>query len=149
VSIVLRPYRDADLEIVINLWRRAWDAAMPEINFGDRLDWWRERWTGALLPQNIVTIAETDDRMIGFVVIDSNSGYLDQIVVDPSSWGSGVAKKLLAEARKISPNNVTLDVNQSNLRAISFYEREGFVRTGEGNNPISGKSTWRYEWKPR
>jgi len=149
VSIVFRPYRDADLEMIIDLWRRAWDAAMPEINFGERLDWWRKRWTGELVPRNIVTIAETSNRMIGFVVIDSKSGYLDQIVVDPSSWGSGVAKKLLAEARKVSPNHIMLEVNQTNLRAVSFYEREGFVRTGGGRNPISGKSIWRYEWKPR
>jgi putative acetyltransferase len=148
VSITLRSYHTGDLEAAIDLWRRAWDAAMPEINFGERLNWWRKRWTEELVPNNNITIAETNDRIVGFVVIDLKSGYLDQIVVEASSWGSGVAERLLAEAQRISPNGIALDVNQSNLRAVKFYERAGFMQTGEGKNPTSHKPTWRYEWKP-
>jgi len=148
VSITLRSYRAADLEAAIDLWRRAWDAAMPEINFRERLDWWRKRWTEELVPNNNVTIAEINDRIVGFVVIDLKTGYLDQIVVEDSLWGSGVAERLLAEAQRISPSGIALDVNQSNLRAVNFYERAGFMQTGQGENPTSRKPTWRYEWKP-
>ena len=95
-----------------------------------------------------MTVAETGGALIGFVVIDPKSGYLDQIVVDPEYWGSKAAKMLLDEARGISLRGITIDVNQNNERAIKFYEREGFVRTGEGKNPISGKPTFRYAWKP-
>jgi putative acetyltransferase len=148
VSITLRSYHAGDLEAAIDLWRRAWDAAMPEINFGERLNWWRKRWTEELVPNNSVTIAEINDRIVGFVVIDLKTGYLDQIVVEDSLWGSGVAERLLAEAQRISPSGIALDVNQSNLRAVKFYERAGFMQTGQGENPTSRKPTWRYEWKP-
>ena len=33
-------------------------------------------------------------------------------------------------------------------RAVRFYEREGFTRTGEGVNKHSGAATYLYEWKP-
>jgi putative acetyltransferase len=43
---------------------------------------------------------------------------------------------------------VRLDVNQSNKRAVRFYERAGFVRIGDGVNSRSGAATHLYEWKP-
>jgi putative acetyltransferase len=147
-EISLRPYRDADLEPALDLWRRAWDMAMPEIDFSARVDWWRDRWNRELVPNNQVIVAEQAGKQIGFVVIDKRSGYLDQIVVDPAFWGSEAAKHLLDEAKRICPGGITLDVNRDNPRARRFYEREGFVWIGDGKNPISGKPTCRCAWKP-
>jgi putative acetyltransferase len=146
-NVVLRPYRESDLAAALALWRRAWDVAMPEIDFGTRLDWWRTRWIDELAPRNSIVVAEAGG-LIGFVVIDAKSGYLDQIVVRPESWGGEVAKTLLSEAKRLAAAGITLDVNQSNARAIRFYEREGFVRTGEGVNSLSGRPTFRYAWLP-
>jgi putative acetyltransferase len=120
---------------------------MPEIDFGARSGWWRKRWVEELVPKNSIVVAEMNGEIAGFIVIDRQSGYLDQIAVRPESWGSDVAKALVGEAKRLAMS-VTLDVNQSNPRAIRFYEREGFVRTGEGVNPFSGLPTWRYAWKP-
>jgi putative acetyltransferase len=120
---------------------------MPEIDFSARKDWWLRRWIDELVPKNSVVVAETDGEIVGFIVINPSSGYLDQIAVRPESWGSNVAKTLMSEAKRLA-RSVTLDVNQANARAIRFYEREGFVRTGEGVNPLSGKPTFRYAWRP-
>jgi putative acetyltransferase len=147
-AVRLRPYRADDLEAAIALWQRAWSAAMPEIDFAARLQWWRERWRQQLVPNNSITIAESEERMAGFVVIDPRTGWLDQIVVEPALWGSGLAEALLAEAKRIAAGGIALDVNQSNLRAVRFYERMGFKRTGEGVNSISGAPTFLYAWKP-
>jgi putative acetyltransferase len=144
----LRDYRDADCEAALQLWRRAWDATFPEIDFASRLLWWRERWTRELVPNNSIRVAERAGELIGFVVIDPRSGYLDQIVVAPQDWGRGVADALLDEAKRLAPAGITLDVNQENARAIRFYERAGFVHSGAGTNPHSGRATWRYAWKP-
>lgn len=147
-EVSLRPYRADDLEPAVDLWRRAWDAAMPEIDFSARLDWWRKRWMDELAPKNEVIVAETAGKQVGFAVIDKKSGYLDQIVVDPALWGSDTAKQLLDAAKQICPRGIMLDVNRDNSRARRFYEREGFVWIGDGKNPISGKPTCRCAWKP-
>jgi putative acetyltransferase len=147
-EISLRPYRSSDLENSLSLWQSAWNQAMPEIDFSARMNWWRERWTSELVSNNKIVVADSNERQVGFVVIDKKSGYLDQIVVDPKLWGSNAAKMLLDKAKQISPNGISLDVNQNNPRAIRFYEREGFIRIGEGRNQISGKPTFRYAWKP-
>jgi len=147
-EISLRPYRDADLEPALDLWRRAWDMAMPEIDFSARMDWWRDRWNRELVPNNQVIVAETGGKQIGFVAIDKRSRYLDQIVVDPVFWGSEAATQLLNEAKRICPGGITLDVNQDNPRARRFYEREGFVWIRDGKNAISGKPTCHCAWTP-
>jgi putative acetyltransferase len=144
----LRDYHHDDVEAAIALWLRAWSAALPQIDFAARLDWWRERWDSELVPNNVIRVAEEAGGLVGFVVIDPRSGYLDQIVVAEEHWGSGVADALLDEAKRISPTGITLDVNQENERAVRFYERAGFVRTVASINPTSGRPTWKYAWSP-
>ena len=147
-GLILRPYRTEDFEDAVALWMRAWQAAMPDIAFAKRLDWWRHRWQHELVPNNTVTMAEIGERPEGFFVIDPKTGWLDQIVVEPVLWGHGVADRLIEEAKRVSPAGVRLDVNQTNGRAIRFYERAGFVRAGVGVNRLSGAATSLYEWKP-
>jgi putative acetyltransferase len=146
-KVVLRRYREDDCEAAIELWRRAWEAAMPETDFGARLDWWKKRWIEELVPRHSIVVAEAGG-LAGFVVIDPESGYLDQIVVRPESWGGEIAKALLDEAKRLAADGIALDVNQSNRRAVRFYEREGFLRAGESVNPLSGKPTFHYVWRP-
>ena len=84
--------------------------------------------------------------LVGFVTIDA-SGYLDQLVVAPEHWGSPLANTLVDEAKRLSPDRITLLVNNDNARAIRFYERNGFVHAGEDVNPTSGRPVLRMEWK--
>ena len=143
----LRPYANADEEAAIELWRRSWQQAYPDIEFSARLSWWRERWRGELVPRASITVAERAGTLIGFVTIDPGTGYLDQIVVAPETWGGGVAEALLAEARRICPNQIELHVNQDNARAIRFYEKHGFVVAGESKNPLSGRPVFKMKWE--
>jgi putative acetyltransferase len=147
-EIRLRPYRPEDFEASVDLWMRAWQAALPEIAFAKRLEWWRGRWLNDLVPNNRIVMAEADGALAGFFVIDPKTGWLEQLAVDPASWGTGVASALVDEAKRISPALIRLDVNQNNHRAVRFYERDGFVRAGEGVNKHSGAATYLYEWKP-
>ena len=144
----LRPYRPEDFEPSVALWMLAWQTALPEIAFAKRLEWWRARWQNDLVPNNDIVMAENGGALTGFVVIDPKTGWLDQLAVDPAHWGRGVASALIGEAKRRSPSRVALDVNQANDRAVRFYEREGFTRTGEGVNKHSGAATYLYEWKP-
>ena len=144
----LRPYAAADEEVVIELWRRSWQHAYPDIEFSARLSWWRERWRNELVPSATITVAERVGVLVGFVTIEPKTGYLDQIVVAPETWGAGVAEALLAEAKRICPQKIELQVNTDNARAIRFYEKHGFLVTGESRNPLSGRPVFAMRWKP-
>src|SRR5262249_28785193 len=130
LSFTLRRYIRADEDAAIELWRRTWQVTYPRLNFTERLDWWRARWRRELLAACVITVAERDGTMLGFVTVDPVTGYLDQIVVAPEAWGSDLAAMLLAEARRIAPAGLELLVNQDNTRAVRFYEKHGFAITG-------------------
>ncbi|KAA0073675.1 GNAT family N-acetyltransferase [Tardiphaga sp. P9-11] len=142
----LRPYRENDEDASITLWLETWRQAYPSINFDARVEWWRERWRTELVPVAQIVIAEQDGAMVGFVTID-RTGYLDQLVVSPPQWGSDVARLLVDDAKRLSPTGVTLKVNADNARAIKFYVRNGFVKTGDEVN-TSGRAVDLMEWKP-
>jgi putative acetyltransferase len=142
----LRPYRVEDEDATIALWLETWQQAYPSIDFAARVTWWRERWRGELVPKAAIVVAEQDGALAGFVTIDS-SGYLDQLVVAPGHWGSELATALVDEAKRLSPDRITLLVNTDNGRAIRFYERNDFVHAGEDVNPTSGRPVLKMEWK--
>jgi putative acetyltransferase len=151
-GVVLRAYRASDEAAAVALWLRTWQAAYPQLDFAARLDWWRTRWKTELVPSATIVVAEAAGDMVGeiagFVTVDPATLYLDQIVVAPERWGSGVGIALMAEAKRLSPAGLDLDVNTDNFRAIRFYERQGFSISGAGVNPISGKPVHRMRWRP-
>lgn len=147
-SYRLRRYAAADEAAAIELWRRTWQTAYPTIDFAQRLEWWGARWRGELVPSAVITLAERDGRMLGFVTVDPRNGYLDQIVVAPEEWGTALAGALIAEAKRCAPAGLELLVNQDNARAIRFYGKHGFVIAGADVNPRSGAPLHRMSWRP-
>jgi putative acetyltransferase len=144
----LRRYEPRDEDASVALWLRTWEKTYPELDFAERLDWWRERWRNELLPAAEVVVAEADGAMIGFVTVDPRTLYLDQIVVAPERWRSSVGSALLAEAKRISPSGLDLHVNIDNARAIAFYVKHGFAISGADENPITGRPVHRMSWQP-
>ncbi len=146
--LTLRTYTAADEDAAIELWRRTWAQHYPRIDFNVRVAWWRKRWRNELVPVARIVLAELGGALAGFITVDPKTMYLDQIVVAPEHWGSGVALALLDEAKRISPKGLDLMVNKDNFRAIRFYEKHGFAYAGEDRNPVSGIAVTRMAWRP-
>lgn len=134
---------------VVDLWVASWARTMPEIDFEARRSWIADRIDDARARGVAVRVAfaETGEAT-GFVMIDPATGWLDQIAVHPGWWGCGMAEALLADARRISPARIGLDVNADNPRAVAFYQKQGFTIVGHGANPRSGLPTLVLEWRP-
>jgi putative acetyltransferase len=146
--LVLRAYTTADEDTAIELWRRTWQQHYPSIDFAARVAWWRERWRKELVPVATIIVAEAEGTLVGFVTVEPRSGYLDQIVVAPEAWGTDLADRLMAQARRLSPRGLDLKVNADNARALRFYAKQGFVDAGEATNEISGASVRLMRWRP-
>ena len=142
----IRGYRPTDAAAAMELWRRSWQQAYPAIDFSARLAWWRTRWRDELAPRARVQVAEIDNDLVGFVTVDQE-GYLDQLVVAPEMWGSGIAVLLIEEAKRLSPNGLDLHVNVDNARAMAFYRKHGFTIGGEDINPHSGAEVFLMRWR--
>jgi putative acetyltransferase len=143
----LRVRTEADCASLADLWMASWREVMPDIDFAARRPWFLNHLR-ALEADGAITICAFDglNRLLGFVTFDPAKAYLDQLAVAPEAKGTGAAKRLLDEARRLSPNGLVLEVNQDNPRALAFYAREGFAKTMEGVNPRSGLKTWRLRW---
>jgi hypothetical protein len=102
-QLALRPYARADEDAAIALWRRTWQQAYPDIDFGARLDWWRARWRGELVPACAITVAMAGEAMAGFVTVDPRTGYLDQLAesVMVTPWCSSYLS--LSPRRALTP----------------------------------------------
>ncbi|TBW35127.1 GNAT family N-acetyltransferase [Siculibacillus lacustris] len=139
----------AHLPEIADLWVESWARTLPAIDFEARRVWFCTHVDEALRKGAKIRVAlvETGD-VVGFVLIDPATGYLDQIAVHPDLWGEGIAEALLDAARALSPARIRLDVNTDNPRAVAFYLREGFREIGRGVNPRSGLATIALEWRP-
>ncbi|MGJ0509480.1 MAG: GNAT family N-acetyltransferase [Methylocystis sp.] len=148
-SPLLRRRADADWPALLDLWVDSWRATYPDIDFDARRGW-LTRQVERLEADGAMTLclfAGEPAEIAGFVVIDPQTGWLDQICVAPGHMGDGCGARLMAAARAVSPGVVRLDVNADNMRAIRFYERAGFTQVGRGANTLSGRATVMMEWR--
>jgi len=147
------PIRDDERAALLDLWVASWRATFPDIDFDARRDWFVKHLAeleakGAELICMFQDTGKPGERkLVGFVLIDPQTGWLDQIAVKPNSFGAGVGRDLLNAAKRSAPGKIRLDVNADNFRALRFYKREGFVRVGAGVNKLSGRETAQLEWR--
>jgi putative acetyltransferase len=147
-GVALRPMRPDDLSETLDLWVASWQAAYPAIDFQARRAWMADRLAEHRREGAACVLAVAAERIVGLLVLNARTGYLDQIVVGAEQQGTGIADLLLAEAARLAPAGFSLHVNQDNARAIRFYEKHGFKTVGEDVNPRSGAPIYRMRWEP-
>jgi SAM-dependent methyltransferase/GNAT superfamily N-acetyltransferase len=64
-------------------------------------------------------------EIVGFMRLDGFE--LDQLYVRPGWWGRGIGSRLIEQAKKQSPDGLTLWTFQVNERARGFYAHHGFI----------------------
>ena len=104
VRLNLRPYANADEDAAIELWRRTWQHHFPQIDFNERLAWWRERWqTGACAGRRCCRRGER--RRVGRLCDDRPEDALSRS--DRGRAGAlglaRIATALLDEAKRLRP----------------------------------------------
>ncbi len=84
-----------------------------------------------MMSQSEVYVLEADKMIQGFVGL--NDEYIEGIFVSDEMQSCGIGKLLLdyIKDKKVS---LRLNVYQKNARAISFYQREGFIIQCKGEN---------------
>ena len=131
----IRRSRPEDGGRVIDVWRAAVDATHQFLSREDRQAIDEE--VQVLLPQMRLWLAvDGHDRAFAFMgLTDSN---LDALFVHPDHHDRGVGRSLVEHALARHPV-LTVDVNEQNGRALGFYERLGFVRTGRSSTDEQGR----------
>jgi ribosomal-protein-alanine N-acetyltransferase len=92
------------------------------------------------LPFSKFIVAKVDRKVAGYLIawIAGDSCELNRIAVAPRMRNRGIGKRLLYELIDYCKNRnvkeIFLEVRESNLRAISFYENYGFEKISERRN---------------
>lgn len=96
-----------------------------------------------MLPQAEVYVYEDNKIIQGFVGVRDE--YIEGIFVSGKMQSHGIGKALL-DYIKDKEARLQLNVYQKNVRAISFYQREGFTIQSEGLDEFTGEKEYVMEW---
>jgi len=105
-------------------------ADLPAIEEIQRLNPTASQWTPADYLGYHTLIAEIDDRPVAFIALldlPLHETEILNLAVHPAYQRQGIATALL---NAIPAKVIFLDVRISNLSALAFYRRHGFVKTG-------------------
>ncbi len=132
----IRPATDADRAAVAELWHEGWHTAHvghvpPGLTAARTLEAFHERTPGRVT-DTTVALSDTGE-LVGFVMVVGDE--VEQVFVGPSTRGTGLARDLLAEAeRQVAAGGHSaawLAVVEGNARARRFYEKSGWLDSGE------------------
>ena len=131
---MIRPYRDDDLEQLLEVWHRASLIAHPfltdEFLARERIAI-AEEW----LPISETTVVERRGGVAGFIAMIGHE--VGGLFVDPEHQRTGIGSALLDANRDAHPY-LELDVFEANRGARSFYEAYGFTVVGRHMNELAG-----------
>ena len=96
-----------------------------------------------MLPQAEVYVYEDNKIIQGFVGVRDE--YIEGIFVSGKMQSHGIGKALL-DYIKDKKVRLQLNVYQKNIRAMSFYKREGFTIQSEGLDEFTGEKEYVMEW---
>ena len=124
--MIVRRFRDADLEPVVALWhasrRRAhWHIPVHRTyTVDDDRGYLLER----MLPRNELWVAEREGALVGFMAV--HPGWIEQLYVAVEAQRGGVGGALVEHAKSLMAD-IRLYTFQANAPARAFYARHGFA----------------------
>ena len=139
---MIRKLQKADINRVADIWLKT----NLKAHFFISEQYWISNYefVKELLPQAEVYVYEDDKMIQGFVGL--NDEYIEGIVVSDEMQSCGIGK-LLLDYIKDKKVRLQLNVYQKNTRAISFYQREGFIIQCEGLDEATGEKEYTMLWK--
>lgn len=139
---MIRKLRKADINRVANIWLEA----NLKAHYFVSAQYWKNHFESVkeLLLQAEVYVYENDRKIQGFIGLSGE--YIEGIFISAEMQSHGIGKLLLNYA-KTRKNKLSLNVYQKNVRAISFYQREGFKNQCEDLDKSTGEKEYVLMWQ--
>ncbi len=133
---IIRTAEPTDIDRLTELWL---EASLDAHNFISS-DFWQqnaEKMRQKYLPASENWVYCENDQILGFFSLFNDN--LSALFVDPSAQSRGIGRKLLDHAKILRPC-LSLNVYEQNIRAVSFYSRNGFRVVQAQKDPHTGHS---------
>lgn len=139
---MIRPLQKVDIDSVADIWldtNRKAHAFVPT-------SYWERNFASVkeMLPQAEVYVYEDEKGIQAFLGLSGE--YIEGIFVSEEAQSRGIGKLLLNHA-KGRKSALRLNVYQKNMRAIRFYQREGFQIQREGLDAATGEPDYEMLWR--
>ena len=139
---MIRKLQKADINRVADIWLKTNLKAhffIPEQYWISNYEFVKE-----MLPQAEVNVYEDDKMIQGFIGVSDE--YIEGIFVSDEMQSRGIGKILL-DYIKDKKDRLQLKVYQKNVRAMSFYQREGFTIQSESMDEFTGEKEYVMNWE--
>jgi acetyltransferase (GNAT) family len=140
--MMIRKLQNADMDRAAGIWL---DANLRAHCFIPP-QYWKSNFDPVkeMLPRAEVYVYENDREIWGFIGL--NGEYIEGIFVSGEMQSRGIGKRLL-DFVKMKKTELRLNVYQKNMRAIRFYQREGFKILREGMDEATGEKDYEMTWR--
>ena len=131
---MIRKLLNGDIDRVADIWLKT----NLKTHYFISNQYWKSNYelVKEMMSQSEVYVYEDDKMIQGFVGL--NDEYIEGIFVSDEMQSCGIGK-LLLDYIKDKKVRLQLNVYQKNARAISFYQREGFIIQCEGLDEATGE----------
>ena len=139
---MIRKMQNIDINRVADIWLKTNLKAhffIPEQYWISNYEFVKE-----MLPQAEVYVYEDDKMIQGFIGVSDE--YIEGIFVSDEMQSRGIGKMLL-DYIKDKKDRLQLKVYQKNVRAMSFYQREGFTIQSESMDEFTGEKEYVMNWE--
>ena len=136
---MMREYNTDDTNALIAIWDKAEPLAHPFLSDEVR-DQVRRDTVNIYLPNAETWVLENDGTPVGFIAMIGTE--IGGLFLDPSEQGKGLGRQMVDHIVAIK-GPLTVEVFKDNKIGLPFYERYGFVVTGEGVFDASGDETFK------
>ena len=139
---MIRKLQKVDINRVADIWLKTNLKAhffIPEQYWISNYEFVKE-----MLPQAEVYVYEDDKMIQGFIGVSDE--YIECIFVSNEIQSRGIGKMLL-DYIKDKKDRLQLKVYQKNVRAMSFYQREGFTIQSEEMDEFTREKEYVMNWE--
>ena len=139
---MIRKLLNGDIDRVADIWLKT----NLKAHYFISNQYWKSNYelVKEMMSQSEVYVYEDDKMIQGFIGI--NDEYIEGIFVSDEMQSRGIGKMLL-DYIKDKKDRLQLKVYQKNVRAMSFYQREGFTIQSEEMDEFTREKEYVMNWE--
>lgn len=134
---VIKKIQEEDIENIMQIWLETNILAHDFINE----TYWKNQYDHVkkLIPESEIYVCEKSGHILGFIGLSGN--YIAGLFVSSVFQSQGIGKRLIEYVRTFK-KELSLNVYQKNIKAVSFYQREGFRIEAETMDENTGEKEY-------
>ena len=143
--ITVRPARTADATLIRDMNERAIRSSASDLYTPQQIDAWASPLSSeaaaAMIEHTVTFVAVAGHRVVGFVNLVVDTGVVDQLYVDPSVGGRGVARRLHdVVEQEASSRGLRRLATTASLRAVPVFSSFGYRVLRREERRFNGES---------